>query len=118
MRSAVPLFSTDWLPAVWPSFGVRPVSPEIIVMRASGRSSSSAAIWRERGEDALPELDLAGEHGRRAVGIDADPGIEPAVGLQAAGQPAAAPAPSARLGSSENATTMAPRPAVNSRRLR
>ena len=45
MRNAVPLFSTDWLPAVWPSFGVRPVSPEIIVMRASGRSSSSAAIW-------------------------------------------------------------------------
>ena len=45
MRNAVPLFSTDWLPAVWPSFGVWPVSPEIILMRASGRSSSSAAIW-------------------------------------------------------------------------
>ncbi len=34
MRSAVPLFSTDWLPAVWPSLGVRPVSPEI--MRDAG----------------------------------------------------------------------------------
>ena len=45
MRKAVPLFSTDWLPAVWPSFGVCPVSPEIILMRSSGRSSSSAAIW-------------------------------------------------------------------------
>src|SRR3954452_9070416 len=45
IRSAVPEFSIDWLPAVWPSFGVRPVSPEIMVMRASGRSSSSAAIW-------------------------------------------------------------------------
>ena len=41
----MPLFSTDWLPAVWPSFGVWPVSPEIILIRASGRSSSSAAIW-------------------------------------------------------------------------
>src|SRR5260221_185536 len=45
MRSAVPLCSIDWLPAVCPSLGVRPVSPEIIVTRPSGTSSSSAAIW-------------------------------------------------------------------------
>ncbi len=46
MRSAVPEFSTDCEPAVMPSFGVRPVSPETIETRASGRSSSSAAICR------------------------------------------------------------------------
>ncbi len=40
----------------------------------------------ERGEDPLPELDLAGEDRRAAVGIDADPGAEPAIALQAAGQ--------------------------------
>src|SRR4051812_18010514 len=44
MRSAVPLWSIDWLPAVWPSLGVRPVSAETISTRASGTSSSSAAI--------------------------------------------------------------------------
>jgi len=38
----------------------------------------------ERRHDALPELDLAGEHGRAAVRIDADPGVEHPVGLQAA----------------------------------
>ena len=45
---------------------------------------------RERGQDALAEFDLAGEHRRGAVGVDAEPGIEPAVALQAAGQAAAA----------------------------
>ena len=40
---------------------------------------------RERGEDALPQLDLAGEDGRGAVGIDADPTVEPAIVLQTAG---------------------------------
>ena len=40
----------------------------------------------ERRHDALAELDLAGEHGRGAVRIDADPGVEHAVGLQAARQ--------------------------------
>ena len=43
-RNAVPLFSIDWLPAVMPSLGVWPVSPEIILIRVSGKSSSSAAI--------------------------------------------------------------------------
>src|SRR3954471_2083725 len=43
-RSAVPEFSIDWLPEVTPSFGVRPVSAVIMLTRASGRSSSSAAI--------------------------------------------------------------------------
>src|SRR6266404_575351 len=38
----------------------------------------------ERRQDTLPELDLAGGHGRAAVRVDADPGIEHAVGLQAA----------------------------------
>ena len=43
-RIAVPPFSIDRLPDVWPSSGVRAVSPEIIWTRVSGRSSSSAAI--------------------------------------------------------------------------
>src|SRR5262249_62319127 len=42
---------------------------------------------RERGEDALPPLDPAGEDGRRAVGIDAGATVEPTIGLQAPGQP-------------------------------
>src|SRR5262249_42599331 len=41
---------------------------------------------RERGEYALPQLDLAGEDGRGAVGIDADPTVEPAIVLQTSGQ--------------------------------
>src|SRR5262249_33487292 len=41
----------------------------------------------ERGEDALPQFDLAGENLRGAVGIDADPTVEPTIGLQAPGQP-------------------------------
>jgi hypothetical protein len=68
MRIAVPLCSIDWLPAVCPSLGVRPVSPEIIVTRASGTSSSSAAIWASAVTMPCPELDLAGEHGDAAVG--------------------------------------------------
>ncbi len=41
---------------------------------------------RQRGQDALPELDLAGEDRGAAVRADADPAIKPAVGLQAAGE--------------------------------
>src|SRR6185436_9907464 len=41
----------------------------------------------ERRHDALPEFDLAGEHRDAAVGIDAQPGIQRAVGLQAAREP-------------------------------
>ena len=41
----------------------------------------------ERREDALTEFDLTGEDGGGAVGIDANPAVELAVGLQAAGQP-------------------------------
>ncbi len=40
----------------------------------------------QRRENALAEFDLAGVHGRGAVRIDADPGIEHPVGLQAAGE--------------------------------
>src|SRR5262249_12886648 len=42
---------------------------------------------RQRSEDALPQLDLAGADGGGAVGVDADPGIELAVGREAARQP-------------------------------
>src|SRR5262245_46489009 len=41
---------------------------------------------RERGEDALPQFHLARENGGAALGIDADPSIEPAVVLQASGE--------------------------------
>src|SRR5215210_7274990 len=60
-RTAVPLSCTDWLPAVWPSL-------------------------RERGADALPELNLAAENSHRAVRIDAQPRVEQAVGVQTARQ--------------------------------
>ena len=42
---------------------------------------------RERGENALPQLDLAGEDGGGAVGVDADPAVELAIVLQTAGKP-------------------------------
>ena len=41
----------------------------------------------ERGQDALPQLDLAGVDGGVAVAADADPGVEQAVVVEAAGQP-------------------------------
>jgi len=69
-----------------PHSEVWPVSPEIILRRESGRSSSSAAILRERGEDTLAELHLAGEHGRGAIRIDAQPRIEHAVAIEATRQ--------------------------------
>jgi hypothetical protein len=73
----VPLFSIDWLPAVTPSFGVFSVSPEIILRRDLRQSS----------HDALAELDLAGADRGVAVGADANPGIEQAVVVEAAGEP-------------------------------
>ena len=42
---------------------------------------------RQRRKNALPQLHLARENGGGALGIDADPGIEPTVVLQASGQP-------------------------------
>src|SRR5882762_2608171 len=41
---------------------------------------------RERRADALPQLDLAGEDRDRAVGVDAQPGIEHAVVVEAPGE--------------------------------
>ena len=41
---------------------------------------------RERGGDALAQLDLAGKHGHSTVGIDGQPCVELAIGLQAARQ--------------------------------
>ena len=84
-RSAVPLFSIDWLPAVMPSLGVRPYPP-----RHAHALERQVELFgrdlRKRGDDALAELDLAGEHRARAVRVDADPGVEHAVVRQAAGQ--------------------------------
>ena len=42
---------------------------------------------RERGDDALPQLHLAGEDGRAAVCVDADPGIQLAIAIEATGEP-------------------------------
>ena len=89
IRSAVPLFSIDWLPAVWPSFGVwRGVAGNHLEARQRQIEFLGGDL-RERGEDALPELDLAGEHRsrcrRRLMRTQA---VEHAVVLQAARQPA------------------------------
>ena len=85
-RSASPPFSIDWLPAVMPSFGVLAVSPEISVSSRERQVELFGGDLRERGQDALAELDLAGEYRGGAVGVDAEPRIEHAVGVQAAGQ--------------------------------
>src|SRR5437016_2694426 len=115
MRSAVPLCSIDWLPAVCPSLGVRPVSPEIIVTRPSGRSSSSAAIWASAVTMPCPSSTLP----VHTVALPSAP-----MRIQASSMRLVCRLPgsgagccaSATFGSSEKATTMAPTPAVNSRR--
>ena len=72
---------------------------------------------RQGGEDALPQLHLAGEDGGGAVGIDREPGAEQPVGLQAARQPRRFLRP-VRSGVRLKASTMPPSPAVKSRRVR
>ena len=42
---------------------------------------------RQRGEDALPEFDLAGENGGGAVGVDAQPGARACGWFEAAREP-------------------------------
>ena len=86
MRSAVPEFSTDWLPAVIPSFGVRPVSPDTMLMRASGRSSSSAAICASAVTMPCPSSTLPVKTVAVPSAVDADPGIELAIAVEAARQ--------------------------------
>ena len=87
---AAPLSSIERLPEVKPSSGVRAVSPEIMTMLRRLHAELFRRDLRQRGEDALAELDLAGEDGGGAVGIDAQPGIEHAVARKAAGQRARA----------------------------
>ena len=94
------------------------MSPEIIFSRVERQIELFGGDLLQRREDALAELDLAGEDGRGAVGVDAQPRIEPAVGLQAAGQPLRASCASRSDGASENASTMPPIPLVNERRVR
>src|SRR5215831_7188219 len=114
-RSAVPLFSIDWLPAVTPSFGVRPVSPEIICTRSSGRSSSSAAIWASAVTMPCPSSTLP-------VQTVALPFGSMRIQASSLGLPARLPGSlggccaSMTRGSSENASTRPPAPAVNPRR--
>src|SRR4030088_2472717 len=114
MRSAVPLCSIDWLPAVCPSLGVRPVSPEIIVTRPSGTSSSSAAIWASAVTMPCPSSTLP-------VNTVALPSAS--MRIQASSMRFVCRLPgsvgcwaNATFGSSEKTTTRAPSPAVKSRR--
>ena len=97
-RSAVPLFSTDWLPAVMPSFGVRPVSPEIILTRASGRSSSSAAICASAVRMPCPSSTLPVNTVAVPSALMREPGAR-ACGWSAGCPAGAAAAASARAGS-------------------
>src|SRR5262249_39043696 len=69
---------------------------------------------RERGENALPQLDLSRENRRRSVGTDAQPGIEHAVLVEAAGSFTGAA--SANGGPSEKLSTSAPAALPNWRR--
>ena len=86
-RSAVPLFSIDWLPAVCPSSGDSAVSAEKICTRDSAQVELLGGDLPERGQDALPELDLAGVDGGVAVAADPHPGLQRTVVVEAARQP-------------------------------
>src|SRR6516225_118416 len=115
MRNAVPLLSTETLPEVWPSLGVRAVSPEIISTRDSGRSSSSAAICASAVRMPCPSSTLP-------VKTVALPSALMRIQASSRRLPCKLPGsrswPRADLGSSEKATTSAPRAVVNSRRLK
>src|SRR5262245_3693150 len=117
MRKAVPLFSTDWLPAVCPSFGVRPVSPEIMVMRSSGRSSSSAAICRSAVRMPCPSSILPVNTVEAPSALLRNHASSRRLVCRLPGSRAGSWARTP-LGSSEKATTMPPRAAVKSRRER
>jgi hypothetical protein len=85
MRKAVPLSCSDRLPAVMPSLGVRRCRRKP-PPAARGDVEFVGHDLRQRGEDALAEFHLAGEHGDGAVRADAQPGVEASVGVEAAGQ--------------------------------
>ena len=70
---------------------------------------------RQRRHDALAELDLAGADSGVAVGADANPGVEQAVVVEAAGQPCGCCAKASR-GANVKASVMPPSPAAKSRR--
>ena len=70
----------------------------------------------QRGQRALAELDLAGEDGRRCLGIDRIQASSMRFCVRLPGRGAAC-CVSASFGSIEKATTIAPMPAANSRRV-
>ena len=72
----------------------------------------------ERGQDALPELDLAGVDRGVAVAADPDPGLQRTIVVEAARQPRRLPWARSSAGSSEKASTRPPRPLVKPRRVR
>src|SRR3954470_14607537 len=114
-RSAVPEFSIDCEPEVTPSFGVRPVSPGIMVTRASGRSSSSAGILASAGRMPCPSSTFP-------VNTVAVPSAS--MRIQASSirllerLPGSCFGCCASAGSSEKASTMPPMPFAKSRRER
>src|SRR5262249_8950197 len=116
MRNAVPLFSTDWLPAVCPSLGVRPVSPDTMMMRSSGRASSSAANWRSAGRIPCPSSTLPVNTVAVPSALMRSQPSSRRLVCRLPGRRAASWA-SVTAGSSVKATTIAPRPVVNRRRL-
>ena len=87
-RSARPECCTDRLPEVTPSLGLAAVVAG--TMRDAGEIDVELVgdDLRERREDALADLDLAGEHLDDAVGAQPQPLRQAAIGLQAAGQSA------------------------------
>src|SRR5882672_8078814 len=156
-RSAVPLCSTERLPAVWPSLGVRAVSPYTrseehtselqshrdlhsfptrrssdLARLGAGKAQRGAALLdreaagrlalvgrargvavhdldarqihvqlvggdlRERGADALPQLDLAREDRHGAGRIDPQPSIQSPVAVETTGQARGLREPEAR----------------------
>src|SRR5262245_37232441 len=117
MRRAVPLFSTDWLPAVWPSFGVKPVSPDTMVMRSSGRSSSSAAICRSAVRMPWPSSTFPVNTVAVPSALMRSQASSRRLVCRLPGSRAGSCA-SAAFGSNEKATTSAPRAEENSRRVR
>ncbi len=105
-RTAVPLCSTDRLPAVWPSFGVRAVSPWTTSMRASSTSSSSAAICDSAVPMPCPSSILPVKTVTVPFGSMASHPLSAPVVLETAGQ--RGPARALSVGVSENPTTRAP----------
>ena len=117
MRRAVPLCSIDWLPAVCPSLGVRLVSPETIVTRPSGTSSSSAAICASAVKMPCPSSTLPVNTVTLPSALMRNHASSVRLVSRLPGSRAGFCARTA-FGARLNESTMLPRTVVNSRRVR